>query len=136
SLSVSPRDLNFLEFALGAGGYGLQGIAAYESGVDQFPRLPLSDDFLKDINGKAAAGDARLGDLSDAEAGHIVALFPLLQKTFGALKAFSDLKDQPSQVDDYLNWRIDKEDQEEASKILKAGFDSLQKSAWADLPGE
>lgn|GEM_PF-3498663 len=133
-LSISPRDIDFVDFALSTLAYGLQAVAQYESGFAQFPTLPLSDSFLLDINGHAGADDTRLGDLEDAGISKIVTLYPLLQRSATALKAYSDLKAQPSKIDDYINWRFAQDKQEKASEILKAAYQSLTDAQWVDLP--
>ena len=61
--------------------------------------------------------------------------FPLLQESLAALKGFSDLKGKPSLIDAYLNWRVEKSDQEKASKWLKAAYQSLKENRWVEVEG-
>ncbi|MCE9624197.1 MAG: hypothetical protein K8R69_01900 [Deltaproteobacteria bacterium] len=112
---------------------GIQFASAYEPGVSQFPKLPLSQEFLNDLNGHAGSGDARIGDLGTAPAQGIVDNFPILQRSFTALKAFSELKDQPGRIDAYLNWRFSEETQKNVSTVLKAAYLSLTQGSWTAI---
>jgi len=89
---------------------------------------------LNDLNGHAGSGDARVGDLGDEAAQGIVENFPLLQNSFKALKAFSELKDQPGRIDAYLNWRFSEETQKDVSIVLKAAYLSLTQGTWTPIP--
>ena len=133
---VAKRDLLFVKFFLGASSYVLQGLTQYEWGFEQFPSLPPSDGFLQDLNGKKGAGDIRFADLSEAGAGKIAGKFKLLVQSLDALKAFSQLKDHPSRIDSFLNWRFSKEDQEWASGVLGSLYQSIKKAQWYEIPGE
>lgn len=132
-VQVTSRDLHFLRFSLSAEAYLLQMISHYGWGFEKFPSIPLSDDFLKDINGKTE-GDSRWGEISDAGAEELAGKFGLLSSVFSALKLYSDLKDKPSLIDDYLNWRLTPESQSYDSGILKAANESLQDGKYVDLP--
>jgi len=132
--AVASRDLRFLQFLTGTLGYSFQTLGAYESGFDVFPSLPLSQDFLDDLNGHRGEGDLRLGDLSDIEAQAIADKFYLLKNSFEALKAFSELKDKPGRIDDYLNWRFSETKQQDFSAVLKAAYLSLQQAEWLAIP--
>ncbi len=132
--AVAPRDLRFLQFLTGVLGYSFQTISAYESGFDVFPSLPLTQDFLDDLNGHRGEGDLRLGDLSDAEAQAIADKFYLLKNSSEALKAFSELKDTPGRIDDYLNWRFSETKQQDFSVVLKSAYLSLHQADWVAIP--
>jgi len=132
---VQARDLNFLRFALGLTAYALQSTTQYEWGAEHFPTLPISDDFIADLNGLAGESDPRFGELDDISANFIAGKFPLLQGSFSALQVFSKLKDQPGKIDAYLNWRFSKESQQKASEWLKAMNASLIQKNWQVLPG-
>ncbi|MFO1462905.1 MAG: hypothetical protein U1F66_03950 [bacterium] len=134
SQRVSPRDVKFLEFLSGLLGYAFQAGSAYESGFANFPSLPLPQEFLDDLNGHAGEGDARLGDLREEHAAFLAEKFSLLQASFSALRAFSELKGSPSRIDDYLNWRFPEGEQRDLSGILKAAYLSLGQAEWVDLP--
>ncbi len=134
SFAVNRRDLYFLKFVFGSLGYLIQSVSQYEPGVEQFPSLPISDDFISDLNGFLKEDDDRFGDLEPEAAKSIAQKFALLHGSFLALKSFSDLKDQASSVDGYLNWRFSKEFQEEASQVLKSFHQSLTAREWVDFP--
>jgi len=135
-IQIAHRDLQFIRFSLGASAYLLQFASQYQWGFDKFPALPLSEDALKDINGETSPSDGRWGELVEGGELAIVGNFGVLTQSLSALKSFSDLKDQPSSIDDYLNWRLSAETQTYASGILKAANDSLKSSDYLDLPDE
>lgn len=130
---VAPRDLRFLQFLTGLLGYSMQVGSAYESGFDDFPGLPLEQDFLDDINGHKGEDDFRLGDLHEAQARAVVDKYFLLKNSFNALKAFSELKTEGTRIDEYLNWRFPEEKQKDFSVVLKASYLSLQNSEWTPI---
>lgn len=134
SLTVNARDLKFLEALTGLLGYGIQAASAYQAGFENFPTLPVSPEFLADLNGHDGEGDARLGDLEDGDAAGVAGKFSLLQASFAALKAYSELSDRPGLIDVYLNWRFRAETQGEISGVLKAAYLSLTLAQWTPLP--
>ncbi len=133
-IPLTSRDVLFAKFALGTSAYFLQALADYDWGVESFSAWPLTSTFLADINGAAAEGDARWGDLSSEGEVAMASRFPLLVHSFDALKAFSALQGSPSETDRYLNWRLTTESQTQASALLKAAYDSLKTGEWQDLP--
>ncbi len=133
-IPLTARDLLFAKFAVGTSSYLLQALADYDWGVESFSEWPLTSSFLADINGAAAEGDSRWGDLSAEGEATIANRFSLLVHSFDALKAFSALKDSPSETDRYLNWRFTGEAQTQASALLKGAYDSLKTGEWQDLP--
>lgn len=130
---IAPRDLRFLQFLAGLLGYSMQVGAAYESGFDVFPELPLSQEFLNDLNGHKGENDIRLGDLSETQAQSVADKFFLLKNSFNALKAFSELKTEGTRIDAYLNWKFPEERQKDFSMALKAAYLSLQNSQWTAI---
>jgi len=132
---VALRDLLLIKFFLGTSSYLLQGMGDYEWGFANFPASYLEEGFLQDINGQTGGEDTRWGDLDEAGAGRVAERFRLLVQSFDALKSFSNLKDSPSRMDAYLNWRWSTASQEKASHYLAAGYDSLKKSQWQPISG-
>jgi hypothetical protein len=134
ALPVTQRDLKFVKAVLAMTSYEFQGAGQYDWGFAQFPSLPLDDAFLQDVNGQGGEDDARFGNLSEAGISRIVEKFPLLVQGFDALKAFSLMSDQASEIDAYLNWRIPTALQERMSAALKAAYVSLKTGEWQDIP--
>lgn len=135
-LPITLRDLLFTKFFLGTVSYVLQTLPQYEWGFDYFPAAALEEGFLADINGQAGEGDIRFGDLGQGRVGQIVAKFPLLKSSFADLKRFSQLPQDATLIDAYLNWRFERGDQDYLAGILRSVYQSLQEDVWQDIPGE
>ena len=135
-LVVTQRDLLFAKFILGTLSYVLQSLPQYEWGFDYFPAAPLQEGFLADVNGLAGEGDLRFGDLGQGKVTQIVTKFPLLKSGFADLKYFSQLPQEATLIDAYLNWRFERGAQDYLAGVLRAVHQSLQEDAWQDIPGE